>query len=380
MDLSQPGAFAILASQCQCFNRHLSSLSPLSSPPPTATTNPATANINNNTMIRLPSQALVRPQAVVATPCEYKSIRKLRLEIQRQACPETQRQLRSACFVGVVSRERSLLQVGQDLILLNHYEAAREMFYQLALLQFKGGARMALLSSDAENNASGSCQAGGIDIVTVIADLVEAEEILGRLWHADDDNVVKQTMATLMNTVGPLRNVSETNRGLAEQAAACLLEEAELLQEYFSIRIERQHGDNSKRRRQDGNKGRIILTGMPVLLEGYTPAPHGLSLFLLRLATEVNWKDERRCFHDICSELGAFYATLPLSSLTCGDGGGGGDSRPAGDVSHYLLPHVRHTIFPAVSTLLVPSQSLQTNGHWKTLSKLTKLYKVFERC
>jgi DNA mismatch repair protein MutL len=380
MDLSQPGAFAILASQCQCFNRHLSSLSSTSPSP----TNPATATINFNTMIRLPSQALVRPQAVVATQCEYKSIRKLRLEIQQQACPEIQPQLRSACFVGVVSRERSLLQVGQDLILLNHYEAAREMFYQLALLQFKGGARMANLgniktTNDGESHdddkASG-CQAGGIDIVTVIADLVENEDILGRLWHEDDDNVVKQTMATLMNTAGPLRNVSETNRTLAEQAAACLLEEAELLQEYFSIRVEREHDDKSKGR-QDVHKGRIVLTGMPVLLQGYTPAPHGLSLFLLRLATEVNWKDERQCFHDICSELGAFYATLPLSSLPCG---GAGDSCPADDVSHYLLPHVRHTIFPAISSLLVPSQSLQTNGHWKTLSKLTKLYKVFERC
>jgi DNA mismatch repair protein MLH1 len=207
------------------------------------------------------------------------------------------------------------------------------------------------------------------------------------LWHEDDDNVVKNTMATLMNTAGPLRNVSETNRALAEQAAACLLEEAELLQEYFSIRIERQQqqqqSEDKHGRRQDG-KGRIVLSGMPVLLEGYTPAPHGLSLFLLRLATEVNWKDERQCFHDICSELGAFYATLPLSPLVCSGGGGrGGDgagSRSADDVSHYLLPHVRHTVFPAISFLLIPPQSLQTNGHWKTLSALSKLYKVFERC
>jgi DNA mismatch repair protein MLH1 len=167
--------------------------------------------------------------------------------------------------------------------------------------------------------------------------------------------------------------VSETNRALAEQTAACLLEEADLLKEYFSIRIERQH---DKTGRRQAGKGRIVLSGMPVLLEGYTPAPHGLSLFLLRLATEVNWKDERQCFHDICSELGAFYATLPLSSLACGDRGNRSDD----DVSHYLLPHVRHTIFPAISCLLVLPQSLQTNGHWKTLSKLSKLYKVFERC
>jgi len=105
--------------------------------------------------------------------------------------------------VGVVSRERSLLQAGEELILLNHYEAARELFYQLALLQFNGGARMAHLGnskpkkktttptttsttmtangscSQNQNASFGGCELGGIDIVAVIADLVESEDILG---------------------------------------------------------------------------------------------------------------------------------------------------------------------------------------------------------
>ncbi|XP_052006986.1 DNA mismatch repair protein Mlh1-like [Xyrauchen texanus] len=49
------------------------------------------------------------------------------------------------------------------------------------------------------------------------------------------------------------------------------------------------------------------LTGLPMLLNNYTPAMEGLPMFILRLATEVNW-DREECFHDFSVECNHFYS------------------------------------------------------------------------
>ena len=121
-----------------------------------------------------------------------------------------------------------------------------------------------------------------------------------------------------------------------------------MLKEYFSIGITRN------------NSNRICLDSLPILLDGYEPSPHAVPLFLLRLATEVNWTEEKPCFFGICQELASFYAQLP-----------------SGD-DHSLL--VRHTIFPAVSALLSPSKDISQSESFIVVSSLNGLYKVFERC
>ena len=60
-----------------------------------------------------------------------------------------------------------------------------------------------------------------------------------------------------------------------------------MLDDYFSLEI-----DN------DGN-----LLSIPELLEGYVPFFGGLPIFLLRLATEVNWDDEEMCFKNLAEEF-----------------------------------------------------------------------------
>ena len=41
---------------------------------------------------------------------------------------------------------------------------------------------------------------------------------------------------------------------------------------------------------------------------------------------------------------------------------------------------VRHTLFPALSYLLLPSNRVQSDGFFTVTTKLSTLYKVFERC
>jgi DNA mismatch repair protein MLH1 len=304
--MSQPGAFAAAIARCTC------------------TENPS----DDTLVLRLPRQAVLRPKKVLPTACNFSSVNNLRKRIQKRADSDLLKQLRSACFVGVVSRHRSLLQCGEDLVLLNHYDCSREMFYQLALTQFGGGSALAKLGE-------GGC--GGVDIRAVIAQAVQLEDAI---QQCESEEEVSQLSGLLP--------VSETNTMLAGQAATCLMDKAEMLEEYFSVAIEQN------------DEGMIMLTGLPVLLEGYTPQKHALPLFLLRLATEVDWSEEKPCFHGVCRELAAFYAELPSDA----------------DIG----PHVQHQVFPAITTLLIPHERLKEDGGFSTLTKLSKLYRVFERC
>ena len=51
-----------------------------------------------------------------------------------------------------------------------------------------------------------------------------------------------------------------------------------------------------------------MLTTLPLLLDKYTPLLEGLPMYILRLATEVNWESERGCFESFARETSTFYA------------------------------------------------------------------------
>lgn len=233
IDMSQPGAFAE-AFRCYC----------------------APDETRRQVLVK---KAVVRPKRVIPTKCSYTSISFLRKRVNKQASTELAKQLRDAYFVGVLSHQRSLVQCGEQLVMINHLELAKELFYQLALARF-GGAVMATFGS------------GGVNVRTVIAQALQLEDdlILCEEHKEKEMRLQKQD----------LLEVSETNENLSEQATACLLENASMLEEYFMMRIEKQDDD-------------VILTGLPVLLDGHAPEPHGLAIFLLRLATQVDWAEER---------------------------------------------------------------------------------------
>jgi len=329
IDLSQPGAFAAAVAPCTC-DADFSGDQSMSS------------QATSEQAIRLPRQVVRRrPLKVMATPCIYTSIQQLRQRIRDQADTELQTKLRSsACsMVGVLSPYRCLIQCGTELVILKYPAFAEQLFYQLALLQFGGGAQLA--------------QFVGIDVQHLIAQAVQLEEILEQQrLHPRRVDLSEESRDVGDDALA----VSESNALLAEQAAQCLLDKSEMLKEYFNIAIERNQDDK-----------RIYLSGLPVLLEGYTPSPDGLPLFLLRLASEVDWSEEKPCFDGVCRELGLYYAQVSTTNR---------------DSSHEQSLHhlVQHTLFPAICTLLVPSSTLSNDGSFCVLTKLSKLYRVFERC
>uniref|UniRef100_A0A4W5N864 DNA mismatch repair protein Mlh1 C-terminal domain-containing protein n=1 Tax=Hucho hucho TaxID=62062 RepID=A0A4W5N864_9TELE len=54
---------------------------------------------------------------------------------------------------------------------------------------------------------------------------------------------------------------------------------------------------------QEGN-----LAGLPLLLDNYTPSMEALPMFILHLATEVNWDNDKDCFRDFSKECILFYS------------------------------------------------------------------------
>ena len=311
IDLSIPGAFTKL---CKCkLNK--------------------TGKTLNSTFTVQQANPPPRPRKVIPTECSYASIQNLRNDIIQQSHRDLATKLRDSAFVGCMSKNRSLIQYDIELLMINHYALSKQLFYQLALAKF-GNASIATFNP--------------IDVKRTIAHIL--------LLESNKSDEVRPTNTQLENS---------TEWELAEQAVQCLREHSSMLQEYFSFSFEaaKKHGQND-----------LYLTGLPILLDGYEPCPHALPLFLLRLATEVNWEEEKCCFNDICTEIGAFYAQLPHDDE---NNDLSNNMKLIGDEADR---RVRHILYPAISFLLVPHKSLADDGSVVKLAMLPSLYKVFERC
>ncbi len=318
VDMSIPGAFASI---CRCQVERADLL-------PTRTFTP-----------------IVKPKKIIPTDCTYESIKALRSDIPSRANGEMTTKLRDAVFVGCINRHRSLIQCGIELLMINHYELSRELFYQLAVLRF-GGFQMASLGNN------------GADVKVLIEQALQFEDL------------VKSSVPIDKNQEGTELSVDETNNELAKQATTCLKENAEMLGEYFSIRFEVKNGA-------------LMLTGLPILLEGHSPSPHFLPGFLTRLATEVDFEEERPCFEGICTELGTYYAEIPHPEhqpISVEGGTKPEQKKPLELIDDQGKKFVQHTLFPALRFLLVLPKEFGKDGSFSKLALLSKLYKVFERC
>ena len=315
LDLSVPGAFASI---CRCVIR--------------------------NPKAPLIKPTIIRPKKVVPTSCSYSSIQNLRNQVVGRSHREIASKLRDSTYVGCISRHRSLLQWGIELVMINHYQLGRELFYQLALMTF-GGARMASLGK-------------GINVKIAIRQALSI--------HDEDKKSSTPNEKNILGVEEDELSISCCDK-LAQQAGTCLEENAEMLMEYFSIKFSRNENDD------------LQLVGLPILLDGHSPSPHAVPIFLLRLATEVNWDEEEICFANICAEIGSFYAEIPLEQANMDDVADDADGSKT-LVDEVTEKYARHVLFPALSYLLVPPSEFADDRAIMKLALLPSLYKVFERC
>ena len=154
-----------------------------------------------------------------------------------------------------------------------------------------------------------------------------------------------------------------------------------MLTDYFSLTITSTHD----------------LATLPLLLRGYTPSLAKLPRFLLRIATAVDFHDEKACFRSFLTELAAFYAPeclppppLPKSqSQSLPQPQSQLDQNPPDNNETELLLQrrrdelawqIEHVVLPAVSQRLVGTRGMVEEGGVVEVANLRGLYRVFERC
>uniref|UniRef100_A0A2M4BGC7 Putative dna mismatch repair protein n=2 Tax=Anopheles marajoara TaxID=58244 RepID=A0A2M4BGC7_9DIPT len=244
----------------------------------------------------------------VAKDTRLTSVRNLRQQIE-EGCDENLRRIfRELTFVGTIDREQALIQYDTRMFLAATQPLAVELFYQLLVFNFGNFERLTL-SEPLE--------------IRRLALLGLANPESG---YTEEDGPVEE---------------------LADRVVEILVEKAGLLKEYFNLSI-----------RRDG-----YLESLPVLLDSYLPSVVFLPMYVLRLATEVEWDEEQECFRTFCRETATFFARIALTKPD----------------KEYRW-EVEHVIYPAIRNYLIPPSSFAKNGSLLQIANLPELYRVFERC
>ncbi|XP_025233147.1 DNA mismatch repair protein Mlh1 [Theropithecus gelada] len=232
--------------------------------------------------------------------------------------------LHNHSFVGCVNPQWALAQHQTKLYLLNTTKLSEELFYQILIYDFANFGVLRL-----------SEPAPLFGLAMLALDSPESG------WTEED---------------GP-------KEGLAEYIVEFLKKKAEMLADYFSLEID-----------EEGN-----LIGLPLLIDNYVPPLEGLPIFILRLATEVNWDEEKECFESLSKECAMFYSIRKQyiseeSTLS------GQQSEVPGSIPNSWKWTVEHIVYKALRSHILPPKHFTEDGNILQLANLPDLYKVFERC
>eukprot|EP00794_Sanderia_malayensis_P005440 gene5440-6119_t len=264
-----------------------------------------------------------------------KSVKNLRKAIDDNEHPMMKSLFEDHTFVGCVNRSSALIQHSTNLYLVNTTNLTKEMFYQIILFNFGNFGYIRLTNA-----------APIYELVMLALDTEESG------WTQSD---------------GPKHE-------LANFAVDLLKNKAEMLMDYFSIEIN-ENGE---------------LSALPQLLDKYIPDLNRLPMFILRLATDVDWDAEQECFHTLADVCSSFYSFGPnCMDIKQQDESGDdvmnteGDANTEKEVSCEAKPWkwtVEHVLFPNFRHSLLPPKFLSENGTILQVACLPDLYKVFERC
>ncbi|XP_006271475.1 DNA mismatch repair protein Mlh1 [Alligator mississippiensis] len=252
------------------------------------------------------------------------SVLTLQEEVNNQAHTSLQEMLRDHSFVGCVSPQWALAQYQTKLYLLNTTKLSEELFYQILVFDFAN---------------------------------------FGVLRLSEPAPLYDLAMLALENPESGWTEEDGPKEGLAEYIVEFLKKKTEMLRDYFSLEID-----------EVGN-----LTGLPLLIDNYIPPLEGLPMFILRLATEVNWDEERECFESLSKELAMFYSIrkqymLDESNLTSSQ------NEDLDSSSKTWKWTVEHIVYKALRSHLLPPKHFTEDGNILQLANLPDLYRVFERC
>ncbi|RXG71986.1 DNA mismatch repair protein Mlh1 [Armadillidium vulgare] len=251
------------------------------------------------------------------TQINLTSIIELQEEIKKETHSGLKEVISNHSFVGCVSPRLALIQHSTKLFLTDTCSLSEEMFYQLLINDF-GNFGVLNLSSPPSIR----------DLVLLALEQEESG------WSEED---------------GPKED-------LASYVVELLQSKIPMLEDYFSLKI--------------NNEGYLLT--LPYILDDYVPFMESLPLYVLRIATEVEWNSEKDCFQTFCRETAKFYA-IPEKIYEDPD-------EEVNDQNENWKWKIEHLIYPALKKYLKPSQTFAMDTTFLQVANLPDLYKVFERC
>ncbi|EPS36108.1 hypothetical protein H072_10486 [Dactylellina haptotyla CBS 200.50] len=292
---------------------------------------------------------------------EYEVVDKTRRQIKLASIKTLKTEVRDQCheglmelfgnytWIGIVDEWKRLaaVQNGIKLYLVDYGAACYEFFYQLALNDFGNFGEIRF----EQPLSLGELVDIGIELER------QSEKAEGGDVESDWD-------------------------GIAQQVTEMLFEKRDMINEYFSLKIN-----------DDGE-----VESVPLLLKGYTPNLAKLPTFLLRLGPRVNWDDELDCFDCFLREIAIFYVPeaipRPVQLLSLDRRTQDGDEE-MGDADDEVPAEIREQVkvyearrkeisvalervlFPEFRKRLLPSKKLLKGV--TEVANLKGLYRIFER-
>ncbi|EDO39827.1 predicted protein [Nematostella vectensis] len=257
------------------------------------------------------------------------SVQKLREKIDKAEHRGLKDLFEEHKFVGCVTPSQALVQHNTKLYLANIHSLSRELFYQIIMFQFGD---------------------------------------FGFLRLSESAPLYELALLALESPESGWTPADGAKEDLAQYIKDFLMQKAEMLLDYFSLEID-----------GEGN-----LLSLPLLLEEYVPNLNGLPMFVLRLATEVEWDSELECFDTFAKECSRFFSfkpdVNPDDDLDQNEASSSDCKRPGTSPDVPWKWSVEHVLFPAFRSGLVPPTRFAEDGTLLQIANLTELYKVFERC
>ncbi|WFC95514.1 DNA mismatch repair protein Mlh1 [Malassezia brasiliensis] len=256
-------------------------------------------------------------ERIAESPCDLTSVQELRTAVYLKRSVPLSEVIQNHKFVGIVDAQQgqSLIQHGTQLYLVDHAAVIEAFAYQLALRQFASFTPIRL------------------DPAPSLRDLIgvgfDAENDPAKAG-LDRDAVIQKIYDTLMAR-------------------------AEMLEEYFAIRLNAKEG---------------TVETLPALLPRHGTiclVLERLPSLFFRLGPQVDWNHEKACLDGLCRELA--YAHVPFSV--------GHASSEQDDA--WIIQHTWFASFLGSRGKMVVSKELAAQGFVQVAS-LPDLYRVFERC
>ncbi|KAG7190341.1 hypothetical protein KM043_006454 [Ampulex compressa] len=271
---------------------------------------PTTSNDNSTTIPNKKNADEFKSYSVNLFRREVKltSVLRLRKEVEDN-CHEGLREILSnLTFIGCIDQNSALIQSGVNLYICNTTKLTEELFYEILLYDFAN---------------------------------------YGIIKFSEPIPLYELAMLGLDTEEAGWTEEDGKKEDLAMNVKELLLEKADMMKEYFSIVIDKK-----------GN-----LKSLPILIDKYFPYEGGLPLYILRLATEVEWSIEQSCFQSICRETAKYFSEInPVHN------------------EHDWKYVTEHVLYPAIKESLLPPKHFTHDSTVLQIANLPDLYKVFERC